>query len=267
MTWLEIARGLAVTDLKQIARDRFLTFILSYTILLAIVARFGVPRLALVLVDRYGIDIIPYYGLISSFIALALGGSMIGLVLGFLLLDARETRVLEALSVSPVTFDRFLSYRVATPMVLAGGLNPLCAWIGGIGLPGLLPLIVISGVGILFAGISTLALATFADNKVQALAVTKIISSAGVIPAAAYFIDEPWQLLFGLFPPYWVFKAWWLAVAGDSRWWLYAAVGVATNLAFLWWMKRRFERLVHKGEAGRAEPAVKGRSPCPDSTR
>ncbi len=247
MTWLEIARGLVVTDFKQIARDRFLAFILVYSIILALAVRFGVPSLAAVLAERYGIDIVPHYRLISSFIGLTLGAGMVGLVLGFLLLEARETRVIEALSVSPVTFDRFLTYRVAMPMVLAVGLNPLCAWIAGIGLPRWGPLMALALVGVLFAGITTLALATFSDNKVQAFAVMKIISGAGMIPLAAYFIDGPSQLLFGLFPPYWVFKAWWVAVDGSATWWRYAVIGAATNIVFLGWMKRRFERVLHKG--------------------
>lgn len=249
MTWLEITRGLVVTDFKQIARDRFLAFTLAYSIFLALAVRLGVPRLANLLAQRYAIDIVPYYGLISSFIALTLGASMVGLMLGFLLLEARETRVIEALAVSPVTFDRFLTYRVTMPMVLAVALNPLCAWIGGIGLPGPVPLLALALVGVLFAGLGTLALATFSDNKVQAFAVMKIISGVGMVPVAAYFIDEPLQLFFGVFPPYWVFKAWWVAVDGGSTWWLYAVVGVVTNIVFLCWLRRRFERLLHKGSA------------------
>jgi len=247
MTWLGIVRGLVITDAKQIARDRFLLFISFYSLFLALAVRFGVPPLAALLLERYGIDFVPYYGLIASFVALTLGGSMVGLVLGFLLLDARESRVIEALSVTPVTFDRFLSYRIAMPMVLAVALNPLCAVLAGIGLPGPIPMLALSLVGVLFAGQSTLALATFADNKVQAFAIMKMISSAGMIPMAAYFVGEPWQFLFGLFPPYWLFKGWWVAVEGGSSWWLYAGIGVVTNLALLWWMKRRFVRLVHKG--------------------
>lgn len=246
MTWLEIARGLVVMDVKQIARDRFLVFVLCYSVLLAFAVRVGVPRLAPVLVARHGVDIVPYYGLLSSFVGLTMGASMVGMVLGFLLLDARETRVIEALSVSPVTFDRFLSYRVAMPMVLAVALNPLCAVIGGVGLPGPLPLLTLSVIGILFAGLSTLALATFADNKVQAFAVMKMISGMSLIPLAGYFVDEPRQFLLGVFPPYWLFKAWWTAVDGGS-WWLFAVVALLSNLALLWGMKRRFVRLVRHG--------------------
>lgn len=246
MTSLGLIRGLVVADAKQIARDRFLGFILGYTVVLALAVRFGVPPLADLLMRRYGVDLAPYYGLVSSFVGLTLGASMVGIVLGFLLLDARETRVIDALSVSPLTFERFLSYRVAVPMVLAVALNPICAWLGGIGLPAPGPMIALALVGVLFAGIGTLALATFADNKIQAFAVMKLISGVSMLPVAAYFIDPPWQHLAALFPPYWIFKAWWVAVDGGPGWWLYALIGIVTNVLFLWWMKRRFEAVVHR---------------------
>ena len=255
MTWIEIARGLAVTDAKQIARDRFLGFILGYSIFLAIAVRFGVPPLAAWLSNNHEFDLAPHYGLITGFVALTMGASMVGVVLGFLLLEARESRVLEALSVSPVTFDRFLTYRIVGSMAAAAVLNPLCAILAGIGLPAFGPMMVISVVAVLFAGISTLALATFSDNKVQAFAIMKMISGVGLVPMAAYFVAEPLQFLFGFFPPYWLFKAWWVAVEGDPRWWMYTALGLVTNLGLLWWMKSLFERKVHKS-GGAASPSA-----------
>jgi hypothetical protein len=247
LTCAGIARGLVVTDVKHISRDRFIPFLLAYSLVLAAAVRFGVPPLTAVLSRRYGIDLMPYYGLISSFVALTAGASLVGLVLGFLLLDARETRLLDAISVTPLTFDRFVAYRVAMPMVLAAGLNPLCAWIGGIGLPALGPMLLLALAGVPFAGIGTLAVATFADNKVQAFAILKLLGGVGMLPMVAYFIDAPQQYLFGLFPPYWIFKAWWVAVEGGSAWWAYALIGLLTNLALLAWMTRRFEQVVRRG--------------------
>lgn len=245
MTWFGIVRGLVITDAKQIARDRFLIFVACYSIFLAAIVRFGVPPLSGFLKVRYALDLVPYYGLISSFVGLTLGSSMVGITLGFLLLEARETRVVEALAVSPVTLDRFLTYRIVMPMVLGLGLNPLCAWIGGIGLPGPFAVISLSVVGALFAGQSTLAMATFADNKVQAFAVMKMVSGLSMVPLGAYFLGEPTEYLLAWFPPYWVFKAWWVAVEGGS-WWFYALVGVLVNLALLWWMRRLFLKKLYR---------------------
>ena len=75
----------------------------------------------------------------------------------------------------------------------------------------------------------------------------------------AYFIDDPLQVLFGVFPPYWLFKAWWVAVEAGSTWWLYALVGLISNSVLLWWMKRRFERALHRSGASSSRlPVTQG---------
>ena len=93
--------------------------------------------------------------------------------------------------------------------------------------------------------------------------VLKLVSGVSMLPMAAYFIEGPLHYLFGVFPPFWIFKAWWVAVDGGSTWWVYALVGVLTNLILLGWMKSRFERVVHRGNASvvRATP-----SPAPASS-
>jgi fluoroquinolone transport system permease protein len=245
VSWLTIGRALVSADAKRIARDRFLAFIFGYGVILSLVVRFAAAPLSRVLMDRYGIDLPPHYPLIASFVALTLGSTMVGIVLGFVLLEARESRVLEALAVSPLTFRPYLGYRLGVAMALAVGLNPACAAIAGIGLPSLGAMLAIGAGGMLFAAICTLALATFSDNKVQAFAVMKTISGASMLPLAAYFVDEPLQYLFGLFPPYWLVKAWWVAVAGGP-WWVHLTIGLLTNGAMLLWMARRFEAELHR---------------------
>ena len=69
---------------------------------------------------------------------------------------------------------------------------------------------------------------------------------AGLIPLAAYFIGEPWQFLAGIYPPYWTFKAYWVAVSGGGGWWIYLSIGAVTSLATLWAMMGRFESIAYR---------------------
>ena len=45
----------------------------------------------------------------------------------------------------------------------------------------------------------------------------------------------------GVFPHYWVFKAYWMAVEGRSAWILALLVGAVTLSLALWLLMRRFE--------------------------
>ncbi len=101
--------------------------------------------------------------------------------------------------------------------------------------------------GSVLGGIATLFIATFSDSKVQAFAIMKAFSGAGLIPLAAYFIREPWQFLAGVYPPYWAFKAYWEAANGGGGWWIYLSIGAVTLLAALWAMMRRFETIAYRG--------------------
>jgi fluoroquinolone transport system permease protein len=43
---------------------------------------------------------------------------MVGMVIGFLLLDERDARTLTALRTTPLSMRRYLGYRVALPLLL-----------------------------------------------------------------------------------------------------------------------------------------------------
>jgi fluoroquinolone transport system permease protein len=45
-----------------------------------------------------------------------------------------------------------------------------------------------------------------------------------------FFLDEPWQLAFGVLPPYWPVRAFWAAYDGGS-YWPYVLIGLLYNAA------------------------------------
>ena len=94
--------------------------------------------------------------------------------------------------------------------------------------------------GSLFSSASMLFIAAFAANKVEGFALTKMYGLVGMIPLVAYFVPEPWQFLFGVFPPYWACKAVWTIADGGRAWYLYVALSAVTALIYLWWLMRRF---------------------------
>ncbi|MEZ4380383.1 MAG: hypothetical protein R3A79_03490 [Nannocystaceae bacterium] len=90
------------------------------------------------------------------------------------------------------------------------------------------------------APITTLLLATFAANKVQGLAFTKFGGVAGLTILIGWFVPLPWQWALGVFPPFLIAKAYWLALAGDLLWIAAYALGVLLELLALSWLLRRF---------------------------
>lgn len=238
---LTALRSVAGVDARLVARDRFLAWMTVFILALAVIFRFAFPAAASPLRASFGFDLETYYPLLASFVVMTLGAPLIGMIMGFILVEAREDNTLKALMVSPLSFDWYLAYKALVPILLGCVTGPAVGLIVGVGLPPFGLLLLICVVASIMAGISAFVIATFSDNRVQAFAVLKISGLSGWIPLAAYFIPEPWQYLAGLFPHYWVFKAYWMAVEGRASWMLALGVGAVTLWVALWLLMKRFE--------------------------
>lgn len=238
-------RTLVQTDMKLIGRDRFLLGTGAFILLVGVIVRLVIPPLTSTLEGR-GLDLTRYYPLISSYLAVFTAPQLGGILFGFTLLEAREVGTLRAVFVSPLPSATYLLYQTGAPIAVGWLVIPGMALIMGVGVPPVGPLILISFVGAILGAIVALFVATFADNKVQAFALMKALGGTGPIVLVAWFIAEPWQYLAGVFPPYWVAKAYWVAEAGGSGWWIYLAVGAVTLLAALTYVGRRFSMVAHR---------------------
>jgi fluoroquinolone transport system permease protein len=95
-----------------------------------------------------------------------------------------------------------------------------------------------------FAPLMALALAVFAQNKVQGFALVKASSVFQMAPLVAYFVRAEWLPAFWIFPTYWPAKLLWTLQTGGEYAWRYLAVGLAYQLLLLFILLRRFNRLV-----------------------
>jgi fluoroquinolone transport system permease protein len=140
---------------------------------------------------------------------------IVGMVIGFLLLDERDARTLSALRVTPLSMRRYLAYRVTLPL-LAGTATTLIGYplIGFTGLP-MMTLVPIAAVAALSAPSLALVLAIAAPNKVAGFAVVKLLNMINLLPIVAFFVPRPIQYVAGVLPAFWPMRALWSAAAGD----------------------------------------------------
>ncbi len=239
-------KGLAPIDAKSVARDPMLRWLVTLPLLIAFLMRWGVPAVTARLDERAGFDLEPYYPLIASFMTV-IAPMLVGIVIGFLLLDQRDDGTLAALRVTPVSLNGFLVYRIAAPLVVSVALTMVVIPITGLveihPLALLLCAVAAAPAGPLFA----LFLASFASNKVQGFALMK---AAGVLnwpPVIAYFLPIGWQLAMGIVPTYWPAKLFWIMEAGSAGpvgWLPYFVVGLAYQAVLVGLLLRRFNRVV-----------------------
>ncbi|CAH0119326.1 Fluoroquinolones export permease protein [Paenibacillus sp. CECT 9249] len=197
--FLHLIRG----DVKQIARDPMLAFYLLAPMLIILAVRFGIPFVAALLQREAGFDLAPYYNLILSF-AMLLIPLILGVLAGFMMLDERDENLIAYYSVTPLSKSGYLLYRLSFPIVLSVlycGMFLLAASLAPAQTASLLATLPMLAME---APLIALLLAACASNKVEGLAWSKGAGLIVFLPAIAYFVPLPWQLLAGIVPAYWV---------------------------------------------------------------
>ncbi len=236
-SWVALARN----DLRGTYRDPLLVMILVAPAIWTSGVAVLTPRFTDMLAQRYDFDLVPYYPLVLTAFLLLTSIVIVGGLAAFLVLDEVDAGTLVALSVTPLPLGGFFTYRAATVVVVTTAYVTGTMSFSGLLQPGVAPALIPIG---LLAGLSAvvtlLLILTLANNKIQGLAALRGLGMliAG-LPCLPWFIHSPWGLAFGVLPPYWAAKAFWLA-SSHGTWWPYLVGGVAYNLAITWLLFRRF---------------------------
>jgi fluoroquinolone transport system permease protein len=228
-------------DIRGTYRDPLLWMIVVAPVIWTTGVAFLTPLFTEMLEERYDFDLVPYYPLVLTAFLLLTSIIITGAIAAFLVLDEVDAGTLTALRVTPVSLSTFFAYRAGTVMVLTAVYVVATLSFSGILEPGLVPaLIPIGLLGGLSAVVCLLLIVTVANNKIQGIAMVRALGMlmAG-LPALPWFIDSAWNLAFGVLPPYWAAKAFFVA-SDHGTWWPYVVVGAVYNLAVAWLLFRRF---------------------------
>ncbi len=253
MPSLATLQHLARNDLRLIARDKMLITMAAFIIVIGIAMRYVLPAIDVSLAEG-GVmpsDTVPIrfsdtYPAFVVFLAVWQAANIPGVVFGFILLGEKEDQTLQALRVTPLPLPVYTGYRVGVSAVVAFvAVIYLSYAIGWSSLP-LSRLVPIAGGASLTAPLAVLFYATFAANKIQGLAFTKFAGVAGLTVLVGFFIPEPWQWLLGVFPPFLVAKAYWMALDDAPWFWLPLVVGALAQLGLLRLLVRRFRRAISR---------------------
>lgn len=228
-------------DIRGTYRDPLLVMLVVAPVLWASGVAVLTPMVTDLLAQRYDFDLVPYYPLVLTAFLLLTSIIIAGGLAAFLVLDEIDAGTLSALRVTPVPLSTFFGYRAATVMAVTTVYVIATMSFSGILEPGLIPaLIPIGMVAGLAAVVTLLLIVAVASNKIQGIAMVRVLGMliAG-LPCLPWFIDSGWNLAFGVLPPYWAAKAFWVA-SEHGTWWPYLLGGVAYNLAIAWPLFRRF---------------------------
>ncbi|WP_299946845.1 hypothetical protein [uncultured Microbulbifer sp.] len=246
-----LAIRLGRNDLRLIGRDQLLISMFVFALLLSLALRYGLPWLNEYL-SQHGVmpgelvdrPLYSYYPPILAHMILYNGAALVGTVFGFLLLGEKDDRTWCAMLVTPVSPLSYLGYRVAATSAFGFLIVASMLAVTHQGRLGLWQLPVLAVGAALTAPIVALFITVTAENKVQGFAVAKFVSLAGGIIVLGWFVAEPWQWLFGLFPPFLVSKAYWMAWNDATDWWVTVCLAIVMQGIMTMWLSHRITRII-----------------------
>jgi fluoroquinolone transport system permease protein len=179
---------------------------LGYPLLLALGLRFFVP---LVPVDDIALYLAPTPVLFSAM--------LLGMVLGFALIEERENRTWLLLRVLPIAQQTLFLYVLALSVGLSLPISLVAATAYGVSIASPTEFVAMAAAAGLLAPLSMLAMGAFAANKIEGLALSKILSAAAWFPALAFVLSPAWQTTIVWNPYYWIYLGLLRAYAGPTR--------------------------------------------------
>lgn len=240
-TDLRVLTAFGRNDLRGTYRDPLLVMVVFAPVIWTTGVAVLTPRATTMLAERYEFDLVPYYPLVLTAFLLLTAIIVTGGLAAFLVLDEVDAGTLAALQVTPVPLSEFFTYRAATVLVVTSAYVTTTLPLSGILPPGLLHTLIPIGLSAgLSAVVTLLLILAMADNKIQGLAALRGLGMliAG-LPCLPWFVDSGWNLAFGVLPPYWAAKAFWVA-CDHGVWWPFLVGGVVYNLAVAVPLYRRF---------------------------
>ncbi|PGD97830.1 hypothetical protein [Bacillus wiedmannii] len=230
--------ALSLGDLKNITRDAMLIVAIFAPIALAFFVKFTFPFVTKVAYEMFSLDLVEHYEFIMSFLIL-LSPFMVGVMAGLMLLDEQDDNILAYIAVTPLSKTNYLIYRLLSPMVISFILTIFIIVFTGL-VQFKYQLLPIAFMVALEAPIMALFMGTFANNKVEGLAITK---GAGIIlfaPLVGYFITEKWNFIAGIFPTYWVSKIFVASYDSINNYIIYMIMGFIIHGLYIFFFLNKF---------------------------
>jgi len=213
-------------------------------IFMAILFGYGLPRLSILITKQFGFDLLAYKDLLTIVLLLTVP-VMQGLFAAFIILDEQDEDILTFVSITPLSKDGYLLYRLGAPVVINSLLSFVALFIAGyqdVITWSFLPIMLLLA---LKAPLVALFVAGMAKNKVEGLAVSKVASILLLVPFAFYFVDGGLKYFAGILPPFWTVAAFFYSLeSAYLAYWLHIVMAVVTHMILIYFLYHRFKKTV-----------------------
>ncbi len=191
--------------LKQISKDGMLLVLLPAPILVGLVFKFAVPYANGILEDQISFSLSPWYGIVDGMLV-CLTPMFAAMVSAFLLLEERDEGISSFYQITPAGGYSYLVARIGIPIIWAFAITILATGIFRISGISVITVLSSSFLSAL-TGISlAMIVVSLAGNRVEGLAVSKLMGLFFLGLIAVWFIPAPYSYLSAFLPSFWIGK-------------------------------------------------------------
>lgn len=221
-----------VSELKKWVRDPMMAFMIFYPMLFGLLGRYALPTIAEnsgFMIDAYADFILAVLALITPF--------AYGAIVAFSILDDRDDHILTAISVTPLSLNKFLSFRMVMATTLTFFATWFILWFANVGDLSLGIMASLAFLNCLATPMVGFFINAFATNKIEGFAVMKGFGMIIILPVVSLIFTDTKEFIFALAPGFWPAKAISTLVRGEEllnlNYNLYYFIGLAYILVLL----------------------------------
>ena len=190
-------------DLKQVFRDPIMSVLLFAPLLIIAIFKLFIVFLFPFIATKFNFDLSLYYQYLMAGILILISG-MLGIVIGFMMLDDKDGNIAELMAVTPLGRSGYLVNRLSFSSILCFFYSIIAIYVlNVIDIPfyTILLLSILSGVYSIIIG---LLIFSGADDKVKGLTFAKGLNMLGIFAFSDLFALNWFSILSLIFPTYWI---------------------------------------------------------------
>lgn len=220
--------------MKQISNDGMLLVMIPAPLLVGLFFKVTVPFINAILTSQFQFSITSWYGLADGML-ICLTPMFVAIISAFLLLDERDAGLSAFYQITPAQGYPYLLARVGIPMIWAFITTLIAAAVFKISAISFAD-ILSSGLISSLTGIAlAMMVVSIAGNRVEGLAVSKLMGISFIGLILIWFVPAPYHFLMAFLPSFWIGK-----LLMDGTDFFSFVLGLITCLLWIAFFTRRF---------------------------
>jgi len=191
--------------LRQVFKDGMLFIMLPAPLLIGLFFNFVIPFANRMLVEQLSFSISPWYGLVDGML-ICLSPMFVAMISAFLLLEEKEEGIGAFYQITPTSGNTYILARIGLPMIWAFTSTLIVTIIFTISTISASAIIMASIISSLFGIALAMMVVSLAENRVEGLAISKLMGVSFLGLILVWFIPAPYQYFAAFLPSFWIGK-------------------------------------------------------------